>query len=112
MWWGLAPEPLLLKPDALTSPDIHTLYTVVKDTFINKVCSTHPLISSPCECGEPLNNEARRLLESNTTHSFDPLELGEKTQKKSRASALAIYIAAILITIALTESISTHGVYL
>lgn len=101
IWWGIAPEPLLLKPEALISPDIHTLYTVAKDTFINKVCSSHPLISSPCECGEPLNNEAKHLL--NTT--FDPLGI-EKPH--ARAKALAVYIAAILITVALSESVSIH----
>lgn len=105
IWWGIAPEPLLLKPEALLSPDIHTLFTVAKDTFINKVCSTHPLISSPCECGEPLNNEAKMLLDT-----FDPLGI-EKPQAR-RAKALAVYIAAILITLALAESVSIHGVYL
>ncbi|KAI5671640.1 hypothetical protein M9H77_12004 [Catharanthus roseus] len=34
MWWGIAPEPLLLKPESLTSPDIYTLYIVMsKDWF-------------------------------------------------------------------------------
>jgi hypothetical protein len=70
MWWGIAPEPLFLKPEVLISPDIHTLYTAAKDTFINNVCTTHPLISSPCPCGEPINNEARILLDNN---NFDPL---------------------------------------
>lgn len=106
MWWGIAPEPLLLKPAALTSLDLHTLYTAVKDTFIHNVCATHPAISSPCECGEPLNNEVRRLLEPDT---FDPLGLD---RPKSRAKALAVYLAAVLITVALTESVSPNGVYL
>ena len=113
MWWIIAPEPLLLKPEALTSPDINLLYNVSKDTFINKVCSTHPLIKSPCECGEPLNNELRRLLETNTietTNTFDPLGIDE-TERTNKAKAFAIYIAAILITIALSESVSRHGVY-
>lgn len=82
MWWGLAPEPLLLNPEALSSVDLHTLLRVAKDTFVNKVCTLHPHVSSPCECGEPLNNEARRLLEPNT---FDPLGL---EKPKSRASCI------------------------
>lgn len=105
LWCLIAPEPLLLKPEALTSPDINFLYKVSKDTFINKVCSTHPLIKSPCDCGEPLNNELRKILDTN---SFDPLGIEEtKRYKKS----FAVYIAAILITIALAESVSTHGIY-
>lgn len=54
IWWFIATEPLVFKPEALTSPDINVLINVSFDTFINKVCSNHPLIKSPCECGEPL----------------------------------------------------------
>lgn len=86
--------------------DLHTLLTAARDTFVNNVCTIHPHVSSPCECGEPLNNEARKLLEPN---SFDPLGL---EKPKSRAKALAVYSAAVLLTIALTESVSSNGVYL
>ena len=37
---------------------------VAKDTFVDGVCSNHPQVYSPCDCGEPLHNDnaARDLL--------------------------------------------------
>ena len=35
-WWALAPEPLLLKPEALAAPDLELLSKVVKDTLKKK----------------------------------------------------------------------------
>ncbi|GMH13107.1 hypothetical protein Nepgr_014948 [Nepenthes gracilis] len=81
LWWGAAPEPLLLKPEALSAPDINLVTQVVKETFVNRVCTNHPQVLSPCDCGEPLNNIARSLFEE---PPFDPL--GIKTEETGRAS--------------------------
>lgn len=40
------------------SPDLKLLSKVVKETLLENVCSSHPDVSSPCECGEPLNKSA------------------------------------------------------
>jgi hypothetical protein len=50
----------LLKPEALSTPDLKLLFQVVRDTFLDRVCSSHQ-ICSPCECGEPLNSVAKVL---------------------------------------------------
>lgn len=49
VWWYSVPEPLLLKPEALRSPDLKLLVNVAKDTFVDHVSSSHPGVSSPCE---------------------------------------------------------------
>lgn len=107
IWWAMAPESLLLKPEALASPNIRCIYNVIIDTFVTKVCSTHPNMSLPCECGSPLNNEVRELFAEPT---FDPLLIDKGNPARMRA--LAVYFASILIVLALSESASHHGVYL
>lgn len=37
IWWIVAPEPLLIKPAALCSPDLSTLFKVVRDSLIKFV---------------------------------------------------------------------------
>lgn len=99
-WWLDAPLPLLHNPAVLTSPDLPLIIEVFKDTFHNKICSTHHL-PSPCECGEPLNKAAMDLLKGN--ESFDPLGLLNK-------KAGFTFLGSILLCIALSESVSSHGV--
>lgn len=87
IWWYMAPEPLLLTPRALSAPD---LPLVTKDTFvINKVCNLHPEISSPCPCGEPLNNTARDLFPE---PGFDSLDIN----KSAKVRAFAVFMACIV----------------
>lgn len=100
VWWFTAPLPLLHNPAVLTSPDLPLIIEVFKDTFHNKICSTHHL-PSPCECGEPLNKAAMDLLKGN--ESFDPLGLLNK-------KAGFTFLASILLCIALSESVSSQGV--
>lgn len=100
IWWMAVPEPLLVSPKALCSPDLEMLVNVARDTYVNKVCSTHSL-PSPCECGEPLNNSARYILEK---EEFDPIKL-----HPNRRRAAYIYIAAIVLSLALAESVTTEG---
>lgn len=90
LWWFVAPEPLLLKPEALTTPDMRLLFKVVRDTFVNKVCSSHPEVSSPCDCGEPLNSIARKLFDQER-------ELAFRLDNKERSTFL--YRASILVRI-------------
>lgn len=72
LWWALAPEPLLLRPDAFAAHDFQSVVQIIKDTFVKHVCSSHPEVSSPCPCGEPINNVARDLFDP----TFDPLKTG------------------------------------
>lgn len=44
VWWAAAPGPLLIKPGALSSVDMEMLFRVVKERFINHVCSSHPQV--------------------------------------------------------------------
>lgn len=66
------PEQLLEKPGALCSPDLGEVVRVVRETFVNKICSLHH-VPSPCDCGEPLNHTAKLLFEPE--ENFDPLGL-------------------------------------
>lgn len=100
IWWVAIPEPLLENPGALCSPDLEHLVNVVRDTYVKKVCSTHNL-PTPCECGEPLNRSARLLLEK---EEFDPMQL-----HPNRRRAAYVYIAAIVLSLALAESVTTAG---
>lgn len=82
-------------------------FQVVKDTFLDRLCSYHH-VSSPCECGEPLNNVSRKIFEES---AFDPLEI-KKTSENAKIKALAVFVASIIRSLALAESVSQHGVYL
>lgn len=107
LWWNLAPEPLLLKPAALSSPDLNLLNRVVRETFRQHVCSSHPQILSPCDCGEPLNNAARHLF---AEPRFDPLGI-DNSSRQARIAAIAVFFGSIFLSLALAESVSEHGVY-
>lgn len=107
IWGFIAPEPLLLKPLALCAPNIKILIDVIKDTYVNHVCSSHLDVSSPCECGEPLNKTARDLFPQN---SFDPLKIDNK--QSGKIINVSLMVATIILSIALTESVSEYGVYL
>lgn len=102
-WWGLAPWPLLEHPDTLWSPDLGSVFQLAKATFTDHVCSTHH-VSSPCECGEPLNRTTRALLEK---PSFDPL--GLNPIPISRVEALSVFVGCILLILVLSESVSDSG---
>jgi hypothetical protein len=107
IWWALAPEPLLLKPIALSSPNVSYLYNAVMDTYYTKVCISHPNMSLPCECGSPINSEVKELFPE---PSFDPLLIDKGNAK--RMGALAAYFGCILVALALSESASHQGIYL
>lgn len=104
LWSYIVPEPLLLKTEALNSPDLKLLVQVAKDTYITNNCSTHTNVVSPCSCGEPLNNAVRHLCEESY---FDPLQLNY-----SRLKSFSVFVASILLTIALAESVSHSGLYI
>lgn len=105
VWWVSAPEQLLEKPAALCSPDLEIIVRVLKDTFINKMCSTH-YITSPCDCGEPLNKTARSLFEPPEIESFDPLGIKPNPNK---VKALSVLMGSIIIILTLSESVSSRG---
>lgn len=64
-----------------TADNLEFVTKVVKDTFLNKICSTHH-VSCPCECGEPINRVARDLFEEPA--AFDPLEVNKNRRIKGR----------------------------
>lgn len=66
LWMFIAPEPLLKYPNGWLSP---TLIDVIKDTYVNHICITHPEVISPCECGEPFNQTVREIFPQKY---FDP----------------------------------------
>lgn len=98
VWWSLVPYEILNHPGVLSSPDIGNIVRVTRDTFENNVCSLHQT-PSPCDCGEHINREAKRLFEC-----FDPLGL------KPYKSAISVFVGAIILCMALTESISIYGI--
>jgi len=104
IWYAHVTEQLFINPRALTSPDLELLVRVSKETFVDHICSDHH-VPSPCPCGEPLNNAARHLLE-NKEH-FDPLGI---YNQNARVKAVTVYLAAILLGLALTESVSQYGI--
>lgn len=111
IWSITAPEPLLFNPSALISPHLKYLSYVLKDTYVNKICSSHPGldIPLPCECGSPLNMESK-ILFPDPEPRFDPL--GIEKAKSIRIKSIATYFATIILVIALSESTSHHGIYI
>lgn len=107
IWMILAPDPLLNKPAALSSPDLKLLINVIQDTYVHHICSTHPQVLSPCDCGEPLNNTVKELFPQT---SFDPLKI--ENYEKGKMKTVAIMVATIILNLALIESVTQHGVYL
>lgn len=107
IWIVTAPEQLLYKPIALSSPDLKSINQVLKDTYVDHVCSTHPDVISPCDCGEPLNKTVRELFPDG---SFDPLHL--ESGKRARIKALSFMVGFIILTLTLSESVSEYGVYI
>lgn len=59
-----------------------------------------------CQCGEPLNRAAKDLFQE--PPAFDPLEF----LNKGRVRALSVFVASIVLSIALAEYISQSGVLL
>lgn len=107
IWICLAPDLLLNKPMALCSPDIKLLIKCIKDTYVKHICSSHPEVLSPCDCGEPLNKCARDMFPQT---SFDPLKI--ENQEIGKMKTISVMVATIILSIALVESISPYGVYI
>lgn len=102
-WWILVPEQLLEGPGVLCSPpDIARL---VKDTFIDQVCSEHH-VSSPCDCGEPINNQVRE--DFSKLEFYDPLNFAPSNRMK----AASVLVASVILSLVLAESISQSGIHL
>ncbi|KAM7249646.1 hypothetical protein ACFE04_011477 [Oxalis oulophora] len=78
-WWILVTEQLLEGPGVLCSPDIARL---MKYTLIDQVCSEHH-VSSPCNCGEPINNQIRE--DFYKQEFYDPLNFAPNFPKRTLA---------------------------
>lgn len=110
LWSFNVPEQLLLKPQAICSPDLELTVRAVRDTFVNGLCTSHQ-IPSPCECGEPLNNVTRDLFSlPPQEETFDPLHLNNNKRSPGRVKAFSIFFASILSCMALAESVSEMGI--
>lgn len=115
LWSMLVPEPLALKPAVLSSVDLGLIVKVAKNAFIEEVCSKHPHILSPCECGEPLNSTLKEFLDPDKEFLYTDKELFDPLgiyHRERRLSALSTYAGAIVLFIALLESVSPNGVYI
>ncbi|OMP12974.1 hypothetical protein COLO4_02498 [Corchorus olitorius] len=107
LWWHIAPPQLFLHPSALCCCDLSAVLQMCKDTFVNLVCCTHPDVPSPCPCGEPLNSSIRHII-PNTELRFDPLGVSPQENKFKSA---ALIVGFVVVTLALSESVSEHGIY-
>jgi len=106
LWFISVPAPLALKPEVLSSVDLGLISKVAHDTFVDGVCSTHPHIQSPCDCGEPLNTTLKSFLDVDKIYD----EKGEYKQERV-ISAIGKYFLIITIFVALYESVSPDGVW-
>lgn len=100
IWVYLVPKAILSHPLVLGAQNIAFLVKSVRDTYIEDVCCYHPAIPSPCDCGEPLNKIVRVLIPDS-----DDLNLAKK-------KTYAFMVATIILTLALSETVSRHGIYL
>ena len=106
LWCMLVPDPLALKPEVLSSVDLGLIVKVAQDTFFEGVCSNHPHIGTPCDCGEPLNTTLKSFLD--VEELFD--QQGNYKREKVLC-AVYLYMAIITLFIALYESDSANGVW-
>lgn len=95
IWWALVPEILLFNSTSICiSPNLDLLCQVARDTYIHNICSSHPQVLSPCDCGEPLNKEVKEIIKE---PPFDPLG------SISRTKGASVFLASILLSLALAE---------
>lgn len=83
--FSAAPSPLLPVSYLRTGSQIYGVVPL-------RVCSSHH-VTSPCECGEPLNSVAKDL-----EPAFDPLGIKD--------TGRSVYFASIVRSLALAESVS------
>ena len=99
----LVPGPMLVMPSLILSPNLGDHLDVARDTYLNNICTVHKL-PSPCHCGEAVNRAMLILLDSKEL-PFDPLQLG----LQSRAAGVAVFIGAVILGMALSESVCSMG---
>lgn len=90
LWSMLSPAPLCLKPAALISPDMGFLLKVAKNIYIEGICSNHPQVISPCDCGEPLNSILEHLLDTPKESEDSPRLIWGRQSIKSTSKPVAI----------------------
>lgn len=103
LYCSVVPRIFLEAPEVICSPDLGELIKVGKDTYFNHICTAHGT-PSPCSCGEPLNKALPILLNSKEL-PFDPLGAGVK----SRAAGVAVFLGAVVLSLALSESVCVVG---
>nr|YP_009675521.1 hypothetical protein FPI08_mgp31 [Sophora flavescens]QDD68271.1 hypothetical protein [Sophora flavescens] len=100
IWAELVPTALLSHPLVAFSDHIKNIVYITRNMYENFVCSNHPDITSPCPCGERLNNIIREYM---------PMVDDRYTGKKK---TYAFMITTIILTLALSETVSRQGIYL
>ena len=100
IWAELVPQAILSHPLVIGSVNLEFVLNTVRDTYIHKVCSSHPSIPSPCDCGEPLNKIVKHLIP----------ECDEFYTAKKKT--YAFMVGMIILTLALSETVSQQGIYL
>lgn len=103
VYCALVPRAFLEAPHVICYPDLGELIKIGKDTYFNHKCSLHAT-PSPCSCGESLNKAVPIYLNSQEL-PFDPLGAGVK----SRAAGVAVFLGAVILSLALSESVCTVG---
>jgi hypothetical protein len=100
--WGVIVHPSLLALDygeLYKSVDIGAIVNAVKDTYTDKICSSHPSNPLPCgECISPVNRVVKDLIPDN----IDPVAAYSKH--------IALMVGAIILMLFLTESVSPNGI--
>lgn len=108
LWIFLAPEPLLHYLNSIYSYEewfSPTLCKLIKGTYVNHICLSHPEVLSPCECGEPLN---KIVMESYPLKNFDPL----KIDNSAKLLTSSLMVGTMILSLLLTESVFESGLFL
>lgn len=103
VYCALVPRAFLEAPHLICYPDIGDVIRIGKDTYFNHKCTLHAT-PSPCSCGEVLNKALPIYINSQEL-PFDPLGAGVK----SRAAGVAVFLGAVILSLALSESVCTVG---
>lgn len=103
----LTPVPLNKHPFAWTSPDCKFWNQVISDTYQSKVCATHLLVALAHAGRHSIKELGREIWPLNT---FSTLQRNPKPVFNQKT--YWIMIGTIILVLALTESVSPHGLYI
>lgn len=107
-WWVFLPEQIILLPLASLDADF---VTIVKETFVEKVCSYQD-VGDRCMCEDRIHKIAAEMFTKMEhalarSETFDPLGFSDSYSNKK---LLAVMIGALIVSLALNESVAQGGV--